>query len=551
MINKPHKRNYYYFLFFLCALFSCELNNPLELGDPFHLKPYQPSYSLPVAKGEVKFENLLSVDDVSFLVIDEDGFYRAIFNEKTQTEEASNLIQIPNQSDDFNDIEVHTQSGENLPQGSTLNASVSKETQFNFNDPSREIRQAKFHSGNLILSFNNLYHHDAEVIISFPGIIHDNSNLALTRTIAIPADGNQQVTIPLNQDYTIDLTKSLSGDPAFNNLTFEMDITLTGQGGSLDGGSIEMTYQMVDLVFNYLKGRIGELTIPRITQSIPITVFDGAEVESMTIYPRLFMDFENSFGLPIATTLNQIFFIKSDGSKTRLKGDDFNNPFTFEFPKQVNASSEVTEITATENNSNIHTIFDGQTTPKRLDLELLLTTPQNQASENDFIKDDSKLELDVTVEVPMKFKVKELVLSNAITFNGSSIPDPRIIKSLKFVVGAENSFPFAVDLRVEFLDEEKNSLGDLFLGIDNTGREILIPAPAQIVDGKVITPHTETTTIEYSAENFEKVKDAKFLLLSVFVNTPENGLADAKIFADNMLKFTLGVQTTLNVDVHK
>jgi hypothetical protein len=120
-----------------------------------------------------------------------------------------------------------------------------------------------------------------------------------------------------------------------------------------------------------------------------------------------------------------------------------------------------TKVDLNSSNSNIKAFLENMPQKLNYDLETEISPNGNVNNYQDFVFDDSKLDVIMRVDAPATFSIGGLVLRDTQGLNLSDLGSSDGIKSATLFLEVENSFPIDFGLDVELLDKQYYRLGNL------------------------------------------------------------------------------------------
>jgi len=194
-------------------------------------------------------------------------------------------------------------------------------------------------------------------------------------------------------------------------------------------------------------------------------------------------------------------------------GIDFNYPLISE-----QGELKTTTFYFDKDNSNVEDVLSAG--PVFVDYDVDAMANPNSFAELGFMTDESMFRVQVSVELPFRARILDFKANDKFNINFDDFDN---VEYVEFKMVAENQIPLGVDVQVFFADENENVIDSLFIDAEN----ILEPAPVD-ANGDSNGQSEKITFMTIDAEKFEKVKNAKKLLLEAKFSTTD-AINDTKI----------------------
>jgi len=117
------------------------------------------------------------------------------------------------------------------------------------------------------------------------------------------------------------------------------------------------------------------------------------------------------------------------------------------------------------------------------------------------------------------------------------------IKSFMFQLETENGLPLEVSTQVYFMDSDENYLDSLF----NEQNWNILPSGVIDDDGKVIFTTYNKVEVPLTETQIDNVFIAEKIMITILVETSEQGTRDIKFYSTNSLGFKLGARAEVSV----
>jgi hypothetical protein len=204
----------------------------------------------------------------------------------------------------------------------------------------------------------------------------------------------------------------------------------------------------------------------------------------------------------------------------------------------------IDSLKLSRNNSNINDIVNKR--PKWIQFKAKATTNPAGNSHNNFVADNSKIDVEVVMEFPLwgyiyNFDLRDTLDIDLTDLFSEDNPITRALLRTEF----NNGFPVEAISQIYITDKYYNILDSVF----TAGPEQLI-GPAKVdANGKVTDFTQKITKIEYDLDRLEKVRGGKYIILRVHGYTTDAAIDKVvKIYTDYQIKFDIGFEVDVKYD---
>lgn len=334
-----------------------------------------------------------------------------------------------------------------------------------------------------------------------------------------------QLKVPVN-DYTLNLS---SPPDYFNRFLYEFKarVKYTGKKVNLNlKDSIVVNVYLQGVRPRYVRGYLGKLDTT-FTSTIHTDIFTNLNAEKITPEEvKLNFSVENGLGVEGKIQLVELKATNQSGasvitSDAELVGKNiqiaaaknppykiastvFKNGMASNFPELVSISPNKLSYTI---QTKVGDIFDT----------------------NNFVFNNSKLLVQMQLEVPLKVSLQGLMLRDTISINPSELQFETSGGALR--ISAYNGFPFNANLRAIFLSE--NGMENVVL----TGTTLMQAADVDATSGKVTGEKYSKIELPFEHSQLYLVSKAKKLVLEARFDTPPN--LKVKIYSDYSARLSL------------
>jgi hypothetical protein len=344
-------------------------------------------------------------------------------------------------------------------------------------------------------------------------------------------DGFDPVSTDQSTDQFNDIGFTFNADPSEAQVNFSFTVTLTRVNQDLVFGanSIDLNIGVGDLEFEALYGDLSSQNISTEENTIRTDAFSQNDLLSDIEYyfenPEFRLIFTNSMGIPIRFDVNN-FTTYKDGQES---SEPINNAIELE------AASEgsTTRSEANFDNTFKNVIND---LPDSVSLQVDgLIDPDN--TPNNFVTKDSYFQAGYEVRLPLQFSLEGFEINETISLDGI---DPQELQYALFKFTSENSLPFDLDFKADFLAEDSSVVMNLFDGRFLAGGSV--DEPEAINDLIRLEDNPETGNNELADLN-----NVTRVGIRVTIATTNNGNEVVEIKSDASVQFNLAVQAKYNV----
>ena len=188
-------------------------------------------------------------------------------------------------------------------------------------------------------------------------------------------------------------------------------------------------------------------------------------------------------------------------------------------------------------NSNVPALFSWQ--PNTIDYQYEAIVNPSGNSDVHFILDTSRISADVSLELPMYGRFRDLTITEEYDFDGEMFNE---FEAALFKLTTENGFPIDADVQLYFKDEAGFFIDSLIYDDSK-----ILAAGTTDTNGKVIAATTKEIDISVDKERLADISQAAGLILRATLNTPESDTRSVKIFEEDRLVLKLFVQTEFEI----
>ncbi|MDL2262891.1 hypothetical protein LJC11_05260 [Bacteroidales bacterium OttesenSCG-928-I21] len=536
-----------FFAVFLFFSVSCIKDN-FEFDKLDKEVQYEGEFAAPFAWGNLSFGDILGVADPSGRIIEnKEGYLSLIYNAEFSSQDVNKLLYVsdqtiagtvPNSVFDFGGVD----------ETASFNHKIDKA--FNLFNPDAMIDSVICKTGIVSMSVESQFRNSVNIIVRFPSITKNGESLEYEFTYT-PAGGTKTNTINFDE-YKIDFTKTNLG---YNEIPVEIDV-IVYKSASGNDGQINFNLEMKDIKYSRMHGYFGKNTLLFQRDSIDLSLFkeNGFEIEKYRFEdPKLNVFYNNSYGIPSQFYFTNLSVTSAiDGQEYSVLDYasgfpiDENNPMDISYSRQYDNNME-DSIRITKENSNIADVISKK--PRWVHFFAKgQTNPTGEANRNNFVTENSILNVDVEIELPLWGYIYNFQSQDTFKLDLPDDISDKAIKRLLLRLEVDNGFPIELFSQLYFLDENDILIDSL---LTETPQQVISSA---LLDGNGMVQQTtkKITIIELDAEKASKIVGrTKSVVYKAWANTT-NAETDklVKVYKDYKIKFDLGGEIGVDLEVN-
>lgn len=394
-------------------------------------------------------------------------------------------------------------------------------------------------------TFSNPLNTDVDLTIAFPsGTINGTP---VSQTYTIPANGTGTPATLSLPDFHLEFASPSTE----NKLPIEFGVKIKDNGGFISGsGNLSISLQVQNIEFILAKGDFGtqKIRFDKDVIDMGVDFWDDIEGDYQFVNPQILLHLNNSVGVPFEINAD-ITGYSNTGTMASLN-PDAQQPA---YPQTVSAANPLTidaiveTITYDTINSNIKALM-ALPPSERLEYSGNVTLnpePVDLSSPN-IISKDSKISVDIEIDVPLDFTATNLVLRD--TVNDIDISDADKILNAAIVIVTENGYPLDVSIDKIYLTDAAYNVIDSIT--DNQVIDAAEVFPAGNAQEGEVNPDSITEVeheIVLTQSQIKNLNQTENLIINAGVSTKNNGVP-VKLKGDYELKFTLSVQAQIDLN---
>lgn len=506
---------------------------------------YKPGFAMPLFNSELKLSDIIQNFDSGGLMQEDPNSHllSLVYTNSIKSPYASKLFSIPSQTWS-KQIGMTASDTVQFLANTTITLPYLDTVKFNFPDATAKVMNILLKSGNLKFDINSTFKHSGVLTFSFPTVT--KNGLAFSQVIPITYTSGP-VVVSTAYDltgYNFDLS---AGGKVNNSLPVDISLTMTYNSGNpvYPADNIKLQASLSNFNFSFMDGYLGVLPFPSTNDTLDISFFNNnipGGVGSISFFdPKLTIDIDNSFGLPVEIHFSKLkAFNKNTSVLLSGTAPIAAGPVLVNYPtaSQVGQTAS-TSFSLDKNNSNIDNVFN--VGPTGMEYAMSIKSNPTGTPPYNFITDTSRFKLNLKAELPMWGRVKNMVFVDTLdlAFNVAEQ-----VQSVIFKINTDNGFPLDADLQIYFTDSNMHRLDSLTV----PGQNIIASG---IVNGAgdVIAPTHKTTSILVDEKRFTYIKKrtTKALVLAKLITTGL-GSKDVKILSTYKVDVKLGLLLNLKIE---
>ncbi len=506
----------------------------LTLGSCLDSKDYDlnsvtitPTVAIPLASGDLSILDLISDKDSSYIKVYPDGLLYFYYAKTLASQDIRQL---------FNPTDKISNSSINLP-AVTLPPSVSDVRTdsivqaIDLNMTPAQLNEMGIKSGTLNYSISTSP--------SLPNLSYA-INLVMTDVV-------DKVTLkPMNitalgagtgtrsmQNYKINMID--------NKFNVKMVLIFKQHSNSQfipPGAKVNVQLSLVGVVSSYVKGFLGDRTIPLPTQTLDLTVFSSSLKKSPVTFvqPLVKLMISNDNGVPIEVAFSNLD-AKKTGSILPLQITPAS-PITVNYPTVLGNSSSTT-ITVGNSSALVNFL------PTQMTYSATARINKGLTSGNNFLADTSKLRVTLASEVPLYGHGTGITLWDTLKVDLGEIKESSVSSSF-MKISAVNQMPLDVYLQLYLADKNYVIQDSLF----TTNQTYFVKSSTVTASGDLQTAGTTSSQLDLSTAKLNKLFSSNYLIVRSKLNTTKdaNGsLLNVKFKSTYKLKLSVGLNAKLNL----
>ena len=519
----------------LIPMVSCIKSEDFDFNKLAQLE-WNPKMAVPLVSSELSIMDMIKqTGDSSNFVIDNQGFVTLVYKERLFSISPSSKFTIPTSQFSIAHTFTALEAGA-INAGTPLTIPFQQEIKLT---PAESIRidSLIYGKGDLSLTITNsgtnTIANNGSIVLSIPEA--KKNGVALNASFTPLANGIKSIDL---SGYKFDLTK-VAGKQSTFRLNATITITNSPTGSIVAGKTITFNFAQHTESIKVLSGYLGRFYLIDDKKTLNLNIFNNAFKDGVfsLVNPYMKFTFTNSIGLPIQLKFSELRGINTaTGQSVSLIG-------TPSLPGLINIDSPAygsnLPLITTATVSALKSLLDIK--PNSIVYNFYSLTNYNLPPTN-FLRDTSKLNVDVEVGFPLYGHVKNFAIQDTFDFKFDNIED---IESMLIRTIIDNEFPMEARMQVYFTDANFVRLDSLVNSA--VGAEQII-IPAAVVDlntGVLSQPKNKISNFNYTKDRLKKITGTEKLLVKALINTSGNPTQDIKIYNTYKMKVKIAAQAEI------
>lgn len=402
-----------------------------------------------------------------------------------------------------------------------------------------QVKFFKVSSGFLRLKVESTIQENMTMLLKIPSA--SKNGVALERVVKLPgakAGGREIQEETVNMEgYIIDFRgKNPTVKDTVNTFHQILLVSLDSSGRKVQvtlNDSIRIMYRLEKLVPEYATGYLGK-TLNQGKGRAPFTLFKGADGQLSLKDFTASVLIRNSVGAEGRIRVNKLeggnVF---SGNKVTLAAAPLASDVIVTAPAFIRNRFTEREVLMNSGNSNVKAFMENL--PQWIDYDIdVETNPNGNVSNwNDFVFDNSKVDIFLRLETPATFAVGGLNLRDTQAVDAATLRNIDKVKSAVLILDMENGFPFELDLNITMLDA-----GYLPLGKADMNPTTIAPGKV-LPNGQPDVPVRTILKINIPREKAEMLRKTRFVEVKARVRGTGN---NQKIYSTYRVKIKTSLQ---------
>ncbi len=521
------------------GLIACNTGD-LEF-DNIEVQPIAGTFAVPLGDISYTIRELIEEqsDSVDGLVEDSTSFLSLYYTDSITYNAQNDFVDITD-IDGGDTLDITRVNGGNPVAGPqvliipTENFSIAYENE----DIEEELDSVYYSGGELVLTVNSNAESTLNYEITFQNTLNQNTREPVVFNGTINGAGSDTQAQNLTGYYT-----RLLGDDNIFTLTFDGDLDV--QNGQTFTGdeiiSFDFIYQ--DQTFHLIYGKLGQDSVAVGNEAINIDFFENSGDEGFFFGAPVFrFNFENSFGVPVATDFSGIFSEDESGSRIFLEGDiTLPNQLPEVLAADEPGTIKNTVIEINRSNSTISQLLSNS--PTRLVFNVDAISNYYDQTQSNFVQPGNEISAFIEVEIPLEIRLENYQQSFGYDLNEGLDTDN--IDSAALRILTINELPFSGSLSMEIQD----SIEAVLYAVPEV---LVFSAPFIDRNGLVTDPSGASADIPLPKDAIDALSNGARIEMIVTLNTPVSQTSRdilVKILADYKLEIKVGVAGTVIIDI--
>ena len=463
---------------------------------------YSPEFAAPIINTQLSLKDILKLTgNLSFVQVESDGQIKLVYEGKTQNILATSIVAFP----------------PTIPFAApSSNNSIPFQAIGGIN-----VRNVSIKSGTISYGFSAS--ETLIVTVTIPELSKNGVSFKQTNAVAsgsfksAPFDLSGYTFSPNANKFSINYEAKKSDGSLVNNLNLQGNFN--------------------DIKYTYIDGYMTSQFYNFEKQRTYFNLFTELLADSLVfVDPKAIVTIDNSFGLPIAATVNSMnaFVIKSTGFIDTLpliyqkNSIDVSYPLISEIGK-----SKTSKYVFDKTNSNISLLINKNPLLIEYDID---AKSKDSGTNVVFLNENSSLQIKTNFELPMYLKAKNFYYEQKIKPDLSILDGTVENAELKII--SNNNIPTTVGMQVYFNDRNGNILDTLFAN----GSKKFLEAASVDANGNVTTSGKTEFLVPLDKAKVNRIKGAKEIVLGFVLSTTNNGKTAVRMNSNQNIDIRMGIK---------
>ena len=376
----------------------------------------------------------------------------------------------------------------------------------NFYD-SVELKNIIFNQGRLNFGISSFLGYDVEIDYLIPAIRNDDT---ISDIIELKSNGSHNIDYDIT-NYDFDLYNEIK--EKYNNLRVSSKFKIKSETGYIlykSNEEIDVTFTFSNLIFDEINGYFGNNKYSIEKEEIELEkelldFYDKIEGEFLFTNPRLGLNVNNSFGIPLFINLD-IQASNNNKSENIIINDRVVEA------KSKDGSFEETKIFIDKENSNILNFINLPPKDNLLIEGDIILNPDEKTYDN-FILKNSEIEANTFLEIPFQISASNLMISD--TFQIEDINFDTDLSDARLLFNYQSDIPLTFDIELIYLDKT-------LFEIDRNVGEINIKGSETDANGYSTGSVSNTFEVNLSENLLKRIKELENIIMNIELNTEKN-----------------------------
>ena len=493
---------------------------------------FNPNIAVPLVNSKLTLRDIVrDWDENELFEEDASGFLYLMYSKRIFSKTAKDVVRIPTQSFTNSYIAPTNIDLNSVPYSYTDNTVED----FSVNNSSR-LETINIKSAQLSISITSSQTLNGTVELIFPSI--KKNGTTYSKIIDISTGGGTYNDL---NDYEVDLT---TDNPAYNKLPINYVIELNNSAASFNAGDemFAATITLDSIEYKSIIGFIGQDVINVPSDSVHVDIFDKAfDGDIFFMDPKFKVFINNSFGIPMRFEFDSFRLYNAvNQSYADHQFPVAHNPLTIDYPALSNmGTSKATNfVMDTLSFPSIRDVISYN--PKYIIFGVNgEINPTDPGTNDNFVLDTSRFDVDLKVELPLWGHAKYFVLQDTFDLDmGEFYEDIDSLEWMLFRINADNAMPVEVGIQIYFVDSMYSVVDSLY----DDGQMRFLESGVIDGSGKVVQPTNKISDFRFTSERLSGLQDVRYIFTRGYINTTDEATKLVRFYGENYLNLKLGVQ---------